>query len=95
MVSRGSALVDIEVVGTQMHSNVSDRFDPVNATVEMAWLIQKMASEFHDDLTYVPYPLDGFRTDRERGCDGRRRESSTASIPAMPVSHPTSASCPG
>ena len=25
----------------------------------MAWLIQKMASEFHDDLTYVPYPLDG------------------------------------
>ena len=59
VVSRGSALVDIEVVGTQMHSNVSDRFDPVNATVEMAWLIQKMASEFHDDLTYVPYPLDG------------------------------------
>ena len=59
VVSRGSALVDIEVVGTQMHSSVSDRFDPVNATVEMAWLIQRMASEFHDELTYAPYPLDG------------------------------------
>ena len=59
VVSCGSALVDIEVVGTQMHSSVSDRFDPVNATVEMAWLIQRMASEFHDELTYAPYPLDG------------------------------------
>jgi len=59
VVSRGSALVDIEVVGTQMHSSVSDRFDPVNATVEMAWLIGRMAEEFHDDLTYTPYHLDG------------------------------------
>jgi len=59
VVSRGSALVDIEVEGTQMHSSVSDRFDPVNATVEMAWLIQKMASEFDRYLTYAPYPLDG------------------------------------
>ena len=59
VVSRGSALVDIDVVGTQMHSSVSDRFDPVNATVEMAWLITRMADEFYNDLTYTPYHLDG------------------------------------
>ena len=59
VVSRGSALVDIDVVGTQMHSSVSDRFDPVNATVEMAWLITRMADEFHNDLTYTPYHQDG------------------------------------
>ena len=55
VVSRGSALFDIEVVGTQMHSSVSDRFDPVNATVEMAWLIAKMHNELLDRLTYQPY----------------------------------------
>ena len=59
VVSRGSALFDIEVVGTQMHSSVSDRFDPVNATVEMAWLIAKMHEELLDHLTYRPHPLDG------------------------------------
>ena len=59
VVSRGSALVDIEVAGTQMHSAVSDRFDPVNAAVEMAWLIQKMHAELRDHLTYTPYHLDG------------------------------------
>ncbi len=57
VVSRGSALVDIEVTGTQMHSSVSDRFDPVNATVEMAGLIRKMHSEFKDYLTFTPHRL--------------------------------------
>ena len=57
VVSRGSALVDIEVFGTQMHSSVSDRFDPVNATVEMAGLIRKMHREFKDYLTFTPHPL--------------------------------------
>ena len=61
IVSRGSALFDIEVVGTQMHSSVSDRFDPVNATAEMAWLITKMHEELLDHLTYRPHPLDGTR----------------------------------
>ncbi len=61
VVSRGSALFDIEVVGTQMHSSVSDRFDPVNATVEMAWLIAKMHDELLDHLTYQPHHLDGTR----------------------------------
>ncbi|MDE0708896.1 MAG: M20/M25/M40 family metallo-hydrolase [bacterium] len=59
VVCRGSALFDIEVVGTQMHSSVSDRFDPVNATVEMAWLIAKMHSELLDHLTYRPHHLGG------------------------------------
>ena len=61
VVSRGSALFDIEVVGTQMHSSVSDRFDPVNATVEMAWLIAKMHAELLDHLTYRPHHLGGAR----------------------------------
>jgi len=61
VVSRGSALFDIEVTGTQMHSSVSDRFDPVNATVEMAWLIAKMHGELLDRLTYRPYRVGGTR----------------------------------
>ncbi len=56
-VSRGSALFDIEVQGTQMHSSVSDRFDAVNATVEMAWLIAKMHHELLGELTYRTHPL--------------------------------------
>ncbi len=57
VVSRGSALVDMKVTGTQMHSSVSDRFDPVNATVEMAGLIRKMHFEFMDYLTFTPHRL--------------------------------------
>ncbi|MCY4368366.1 MAG: M20 family metallopeptidase [bacterium] len=57
VVSRGSALVDIEVSGTQMHSSVSDRFNPVNATFEMAGLIRKMHREFKGHLTFTPHRL--------------------------------------
>ncbi len=59
VVSRGAALVKIEVVGTQMHSSVSDRFNPINATVEMAWLIQRMHAEMKSYLTYQPHHLGG------------------------------------
>lgn len=59
VVSRGAALVKIEVIGTQMHSSVSDRFDPVNATVEMAWLIQRMHTRMKSYLTYEPHHLGG------------------------------------
>lgn len=59
VVSRGAALVKIEVVGTQMHSSVSDRFDPINATVEMAWLIGRMHAEMKSYLTYQPHHLGG------------------------------------
>ncbi|MCE2527325.1 MAG: M20/M25/M40 family metallo-hydrolase [Actinomycetia bacterium] len=59
VVSRGAALVKIEVVGTQMHSSVSDRFNPVNATVEMAWLIQRMHAQMKGYLTYEPHRLGG------------------------------------
>jgi len=59
VVSRGAALVKIEVVGTQMHSSVSDRFDPTNATVEMAWLIQRMHNQMKSYLTFEPHHLGG------------------------------------
>ncbi len=58
-ICRGSALFDIEVVGTQMHSSISDRFDPVNATLEMAGLIGRMHRELLDHLTFTPHPPDG------------------------------------
>lgn len=59
VVSRGGLLLKIHVKGTQMHSSVSDRFDPVNATVEMAWLIQRMHAQMKDYLTYEPHHLGG------------------------------------
>ena len=59
VVSRGAILVKIEVIGTQMHSSVSDRFNPINATVEMAWLIQRMHSQMKSYLTYEPHHLGG------------------------------------
>ncbi len=59
VVSRGAALVKMEVVGTQMHSSVSDRFEPINATVEMAWLIQRMHTQMKSYLTYEPHHLGG------------------------------------
>lgn len=59
VVSRGGILFRVEVIGTQMHSSVSDRFDPINATVEMARLIQRMDAELKDYLTYEPHHLGG------------------------------------
>ncbi len=59
VVSRGGVLLKVEVIGTQMHSSVSDRFDPINATVEMAWLIQRMHAEMKGYLTYEPHHLGG------------------------------------
>jgi len=57
LVSRGAALFKIHVVGTQMHSSISDRIEGVNATVQMARLIDRMDREFAGYLTYVPHPL--------------------------------------
>ena len=59
VVSRGGVLFKVEVIGTQMHSSVSDRFDPINATVEMAWLIQRMHTQMKGYLTYEPHHLGG------------------------------------
>jgi acetylornithine deacetylase/succinyl-diaminopimelate desuccinylase-like protein len=44
-VSRGAALFRVRVRGTQMHSSISDRLPSVNATVQMARLIDRMDRE--------------------------------------------------
>jgi acetylornithine deacetylase/succinyl-diaminopimelate desuccinylase-like protein len=44
-VSRGAALFKVRVRGTQMHSSISDRLPSVNATVQMARLIDRMDRE--------------------------------------------------
>lgn len=57
LISRGAALFKIRIVGTQMHSSISDRIKGVNATVEMAKLIQRMDERLLDYLTYEEHPL--------------------------------------
>lgn len=57
LISRGAALFKIRISGTQMHSSISDRIKGVNATVEMAKLIQRMDESLLDYLTYEEHPL--------------------------------------
>jgi acetylornithine deacetylase len=57
VISRGAALFKVKVTGTQMHSSISDRIKGVNATVEMARLIDRMDREFKEWITYEPHPL--------------------------------------
>jgi acetylornithine deacetylase len=57
LVSRGVALFRVKVRGTQMHSSISDRIPGVNATVEMARLIEKMDRELRSALRFEPHPL--------------------------------------
>ena len=57
MISRGAALFKIRITGTQMHSSISDRIHGVNATVQMARLIERMDQEMKDYLTFEPHPL--------------------------------------
>jgi acetylornithine deacetylase/succinyl-diaminopimelate desuccinylase-like protein len=45
IVSRGAALFKIAVLGTQMHSSVTDRLPAINAVVKMARLIDRMDRE--------------------------------------------------
>ena len=59
LVSRGAALFRVRVHGTQMHSSVSDRFPAVNATVQMARLIDRMDRELKGRLSYGGHPLGG------------------------------------
>jgi acetylornithine deacetylase/succinyl-diaminopimelate desuccinylase-like protein len=59
LVSRGAALFKIRVVGTQMHSSISDRLPAINATVAMARLIDRMHRELKGRLTYRGHPLGG------------------------------------
>lgn len=57
LISRGAALFKIKVGGTQMHSSISDRIKGVNATVQMAKLIQRMDEGLFDYLTFEDHPL--------------------------------------
>jgi len=57
LVSRGSAIFTIRVRGTQMHSSLSDQLDSVNASVEMARLMTRMADAGNGFLTFDPHPL--------------------------------------
>ena len=71
VVSRGSALVDIDVIGTQMHSSVSDRFDPINATVEMAWADPEDGCRVPRRPDLFPLLPRRLRSDREHRGHGR------------------------
>jgi acetylornithine deacetylase/succinyl-diaminopimelate desuccinylase-like protein len=52
LVSRGAALFKVIVLGTQMHSSISDQLPAVNATLKMAALALKMQREMRDYLTF-------------------------------------------
>jgi len=52
LVSRGCALFKVVVLGTQMHSSISDQLPAVNATLKMAALAIKMQRELRDYLTF-------------------------------------------
>lgn len=59
IVSRGAALFKVKVHGTQMHSSVSDRLPAINATVQMARLIDRFDRELKASLTYRGHPFGG------------------------------------
>jgi acetylornithine deacetylase len=57
LVSRGVALFRIVVLGTQMHSSISDQLPAVNATLKMAALALKMQNELRSYLTFDEHPF--------------------------------------
>ncbi len=59
IVSRGAALFKVRVRGTQMHSSLSDRLRSVNATVQMARLLERMDRELLARLRYPPAAAPG------------------------------------
>ena len=59
IVSRGAALFKVRVRGTQMHSSISDRLPSVNATVQMARLIDRMDRELLGRLSYPETDVEG------------------------------------
>jgi len=60
LVSRGAALFKVVVLGTQMHSSISDQLPGVNATLKMAELALKMQRELGSYLTFDDHPYCRF-----------------------------------
>ena len=57
LVSRGVFLFRVDVEGTSMHSSLSDHLESVNASVEMARLVARLADEGASILRHRPHPL--------------------------------------
>jgi acetylornithine deacetylase len=57
LVSRGVALFRVVILGTQMHSSISDQLPAVNATLKMAALALKMQKELRSYLTFDEHPF--------------------------------------
>lgn len=57
LVSRGVCCFRVEVIGTQMHSSLSDRMPSVNASLKAADLMLRIADEL--ELPFTPHPLGG------------------------------------
>jgi len=66
VVSRGAALFRVRVRGTQMHSSLSDRLPSVNASVQMARLLDRMDRELLGRLRHPGADEIGRASCRER-----------------------------
>ena len=57
VVSRGVAIFRLTVLGTEMHSSLTDELGGVNASLKMAQLMTQMASAAPDLLQFTPHAL--------------------------------------
>ena len=93
-VSRGAALFKVRVRGTQMHSSISDRLPSVNATVQMARLIDRMDRELLGRAHCAGQPLGASAPTVNVGVTAQRRRLLRRLSRARPSSPATSARCP-